>query len=123
MLIWILVLYFTPTIILGIVAFTFLTGIIGGCFVAFNISKYSPIDLIRDGGIIHTKDRQWLRNSLVVLQFVISIALISSTLVINDQMNFMQQKDLGFDKEQILVAKTNRGLDAILSTPHNSRKT
>ncbi len=48
---------------------------------------------------------KWIRNGLVIFQFWISIVLIIGTLVIQQQMNFMQEKSLGFDKEQVLVVE------------------
>jgi putative ABC transport system permease protein len=58
----------------------------------------------------------WLRNGLVVFQFMISIILIVGTLVVNEQMSFMQNKNLGFDKEQVLVVKRAFALDKKFET-------
>lgn len=57
-------------------------------------------------GKLHSSFKgKWLRNGLVVLQFSISIILISSTLIVNDQMDFIQNKHLGFDKENVLIVE------------------
>ena len=77
-------------------------GILAGLYPAFFISSYSPIGILR--GSLKTSGRGvLLRNVLVVLQFSISIALISATLLIYNQMNFLLNKPLGFEEEQVVV--------------------
>jgi putative ABC transport system permease protein len=85
-------------------------GGVAGLYPGFVLSSYRPTEVLK--GKIHADPSSLhLRNGLVVFQFTISIFLIIATLAISAQTNFMQQVDLGFDKDQIIRMKdvTNAG--------------
>ncbi|MBA3901033.1 MAG: hypothetical protein H0X62_12635 [Bacteroidetes bacterium] len=67
-------------------------------------SHYKPINLLKGNSGMKGKDGN-VRKGLVILQFTISAALIAGTIIVFMQMNFMRNKNLGFDKEQVLVIK------------------
>jgi putative ABC transport system permease protein len=90
--------YFIPLLII----FAFLVGIFAGSYPAFYLSSFSPVKVIKSG-IQSSKSNTRLRSVLVVVQFAISIALIIGTLIIYRQINYMVNKDFGFDKDRILV--------------------
>ncbi|MEQ9468302.1 MAG: FtsX-like permease family protein [Ekhidna sp.] len=94
--------FFTPVNILILIGVVIAIGVLAGLYPAFFISSYSPIGILR-GSMKTSGKGVMLRNVLVVLQFSISIALISATLLIYNQMDFMLNKPLGFDKEQVVV--------------------
>jgi len=77
-------------------------GIISGSYPAFFLSSFKPISILR-GGSVNKKGRNWLRNGLVIFQFAISIFLIICTLTVYQQLQYFQNKQLGFNKEQVLV--------------------
>lgn len=85
---------------------TLLIGALAGSYPAFYLSKLKPVITLKGQPIV-TKNRIDLRTTLVVFQFTITIVLIVSTLVIGDQINFIQTKDLGFDKEQMMIIDIN----------------
>lgn len=85
----------------GIIAFTLLLGIVAGSYPAFYLTAFQPAAVLK-GKVRAGFKNSGLRNGLVVFQFVISIALILGSLVVYRQLRFMQDKHLGFDKENIV---------------------
>ncbi len=85
--------------LLGLAA---VVGLLAGIYPSFVLSSFNPI-VVMKGAFTGSQKGKWIRNGLVIFQFWISIVLMIGTLVIQQQMNFIQQKSLGFDKEQVLV--------------------
>ena len=96
-----------PKSICFILAGTLLTGILAGIYPAFYLSSFKPVSALK-GGLKLFNKREGMRSYLVVFQFSISILLIIGTLLINQQLNFIRTKRLGFDKEQVLIVKTGQ---------------
>ena len=95
---------FMPALLL----ITLVIGVIAGSYPAFYLSKLKPVAILK-GQSVFTKNRFNLRTSLVVFQFTITIVLIVATLVISNQINFIQTKDMGFNKEQLMIIDINSG--------------
>jgi len=91
-----------PTFLLAILAISIGVGILAGSYPAFFLSAYSPIRVLK-GKLRAGSARSGLRSVLVIGQFIISITLIAGTFFIYKQINYMKDKKLGFDKEQLLV--------------------
>jgi putative ABC transport system permease protein len=89
------------TALFGVFVFV---GICSGSYPAFLLSSFRPVDVLK-GKIRPELSASLIRKSLVIFQFAISIILVAGTFVIHDQMTFMQTKDLGFDKEHIVLVK------------------
>ena len=96
--------YTDPALIAGLICFGITLGITSGIYPAFTFASFSPIRALK--GDTHAKgDRSWLRNSLVILQFTICVVMIASTLVVYKQLAFMTERNVGFQKDQIVVIK------------------
>ncbi|WP_428657554.1 ABC transporter permease [Runella sp.] len=91
-----------PTILAAFVAMALVTGVLAGSYPAFYLSVFNPVQVLK-GRFTNSVSAIALRRGLVVFQFVISIALVLATLVIERQMRFLRNQPLGFTKEQQLV--------------------
>ncbi|MFY0608671.1 MAG: ABC transporter permease [Cyclobacteriaceae bacterium] len=79
-----------------------LIGILAGSYPAFVLSSFKPIKVLK-GSFKHSEQGVWLRKSLVVLQFSLSIILLAGTIIVSSQLDYLRNFDMGFDSSQILV--------------------
>lgn len=98
-----------PWIFLGLIILTVTVGLLSGSYPAMALSSYKPSDVLKGNLKSGTKGRG-LRNVLVVGQFAISLILIIGTLIVYSQLEYMQNKDLGFDKDQVLIIRNSESL-------------
>ncbi len=93
--------------VLAVIGILVITGILSGSYPAFYLSAFSPLKAIKGGGGKRTGN-VWLRRVLVGLQFSISIFMLLGTMIIYQQMNYVQNADMGFDKDQVVQLSLNR---------------
>jgi ABC-type antimicrobial peptide transport system permease subunit len=88
----------------GIFAITITAGIISGSYPALFLSSFKPVKVLK-GTFASTKGKGLFRKVLVVTQFVIAIGLINCTIIILFQFRYLQERNLGFDKNQMVYIR------------------
>jgi putative ABC transport system permease protein len=94
-----------PLVIPFLLSLAFVIGIFSGAYPAFYLSSVRPIAVLH-GRLRSASQNSLLRNTLVLVQFAISIFLVVGTFVVFSQTRFLRSKSLGFEKEHVVVLKT-----------------
>ena len=79
-----------------------IVGVLAGLYPAFALASFKPITVLK-GSFRSTKQGRTLRVGLVVFQFALSIALIATTAIIQKQLHYIQNRDIGYQREQVVL--------------------
>ncbi|MGD1893641.1 MAG: ABC transporter permease [Cyclobacteriaceae bacterium] len=96
-----------PILLLSMAAGVFLVGLLAGSYPAFYLSAFRPAAVLKGNTTTSLRSGK-LRNLLIVFQFAVSISLIITTGLVVKQLQFIQTKDLGYDRENVLVIKNDK---------------
>jgi putative ABC transport system permease protein len=92
---------FTPQVLMGLLVLTMVVGVLSGSYPAFYLSAFQPVAVLK--GKLSSGKRSGFRNVLVVFQFGASVLLIAGTMIVFRQLQYIQKKDLGYNREQMLI--------------------
>lgn len=99
-----------PSNILLLLGIALFTGLVGGSYPAFYLSGFKPVGILK-GALSKASGNIILRRTLVVVQFSIAMIMLICTWVVYSQLSYLQKKDLGFNKEQVMTVTVNTGED------------
>jgi len=102
---------FTYELVLAASAITLFTGVFSGSYPAFYISGFKPVTILK-GPIRSSVAELWTRKGLVIFQFSLSIFAIASVLIIYRQVQYIQNKNIGYDRKNILRFEIPMGMDS-----------
>ncbi len=98
-----------PYILLMLISIALVTGILAGSYPAIYLSAFSPLKTLKSKLSSGAKSSM-LRKVLVIIQFTLSVALIISTILISDQLKYIKNKDLGYEKHNLLFLGMSNGV-------------
>jgi putative ABC transport system permease protein len=99
----------SPVMLGGIVAAFLTVSLLAGSYPAFYLTSFKPVDVLK-GKVRAGMRSKGIRSGLVIVQFTISITLIITTMVVYQQLSYLQEKNIGMDKQNVLILRNTRRL-------------
>jgi putative ABC transport system permease protein len=110
---------FEPAHIFYLLAIGSITGLIAGSYPAFYLSSFNPISVLKGIKIKSTTGAGFIRQGLVVIQFSVSIILIIATVIIYQQIQHVKNRDLGYNKSNLIYTELQGKLDERFGSLHH----
>ncbi len=101
---------FQPSVIAALVGIVLGTGILAGSYPAFFLSSFKPAAVLK-GNITLAGGEAWVRKGLVVFQFALAVMLITGSIVIYEQIQFIRTKNLGLNRDNVLILDLRGGVN------------
>jgi ABC-type antimicrobial peptide transport system permease subunit len=95
---------FNPSFTFAVIGIALVTGLLSGCYPAFYLSSFNPVAVLK-GKLPTSVGELWIRKGLVIFQFTLSVIFIIGFMVIKKQIDFVQTRNLGFNRENIITFK------------------
>jgi predicted permease len=104
---------FMPTHIYGLLGLGVFCGLIAGVYPAFYLSSFHPVAVLKGQRIGLKTGAGFIRKGLVVVQFTVSVALIICTVIIYQQVQHIKDRDLGYNKQNLLFMDVRSNIDVV----------
>lgn len=98
---------YNSTVILYLLAGILIITLLAGIYPAFYLTRFRPVQVLK-GDVTKGKKGGFFRKALLVIQFTISIALIASTIVVHRQLSYINNYDIGFNKDHVVMFRMNK---------------
>lgn len=99
----------SPVMLFSVIGIFLIVSLIAGSYPAFYLTSFNPVDVLK-GKVKSGMKSKGVRSALVVVQFTISITLIISTMIVYNQLSYLQEKNIGLDKQNVLILRNTRRL-------------
>ncbi len=108
-------LFSDPVVLPALIILMLMVGVISGSYPAFYLASFNPVKVLK-GSPLTKGHKSWLRSGLIIFQFTISITLFTGTMVIYNQLKYIQNKELGYNKEEVVIVEKTDDIGAVINS-------